>query len=635
MKLLDKVNSPKDLKKLELSQLPDLSEEIREYLIDTISQVGGHLASNLGTVELTVALHYALNSPDDRICWDVGHQTYTHKILTGRKDALPTVRQLNGISGFPKISESEHDAYNVGHAGTSISQAMGEAVASNLLKSKRKKENFVVSVTGDASIFNGLSFEAMNHAGYSKIPFLIVLNDNEMSISKNVGALSYTLNNIITTRFYSRWRPIAYKVLRWIPFIGSEAERLASRFSSSMKSIITDHQFFEELGFRYLGPINGHDVVKLTKLFQKLSKNLSRPTILHVVTKKGKGCAQAEQDPTSYHGVSPFTRGAKPSVSASSFTSFSKIAGGIVSKIAEKDKTVCAITPAMTEGSGLTEFAEKHPERFFDTGITEAHAATFSGALAKAGLKPFFFVYSTFLQRSYDQLIHDIALMKLPVRLVVDRAGNVGADGETHHGMYDIAYLSSIPDMKILSASSAEDLVQMLHFMHGYQEAPIAVRFPRASAPTAALESTERKTNFSPWKARILKKGKDAVLFVEGIYTERAREIAASLAEKQIDLEVVQLLSLKPLDSATIKRSATGKHAVFTLENHSIRGGLGSLIQQELMQHQLFVPTLSFGFPDEPVTHGSIVSLEKKYGLDKASLEKKIIAFLNKANKRK
>ncbi len=624
--LLEKIKSPADLKKIPIEQLPALAAEIREYLIGTVSRIGGHLSSNLGVVELTLALHYVFDTPEDTFCWDVGHQTYTHKILTGRLEQLKTIRQTNGISGFPKINESIHDAYNVGHAGTSISQALGEAIA-NQIKYPDKKR-FVLAITGDASIVNGMSLEAMNHAGFLKTPFIVILNDNEMSISRNVGALSFTLNNLISNRFYASYRWWSMKVLYYIPLIGPPIFRQIRRFSSSLKSILTEHQFFEELGFRYIGPLDGHDVVKLVKLLQKVRDTLRSPTLLHVVTKKGKGYSFAESNPTKYHGVAPFVPG-REDEPAQIHWPLSRFVGETLAVIAETNPDVVAITPAMTDGSGLTAFADKYKNRFFDTGIAEGHATALAGAFAKKGLSPYLCVYSTFLQRSYDQLIHDIALMNFPVRIVIDRAGPVGADGATHHGLYDIAFLNSIPNMRILSPSNAEELVAMLHFMASYTEHPVAVRFPRGSADASFLQSAKAKT-ISPWKAAVRKRGSDAVLFCEGFTVQTALRAAELLVRNGIFLEVVSLLSLKPLDQKGILKSIQNKKYIFSLENHSIQGGLGAILAAMLATHNITTRLHAFAYPDKIIDHGSQSDLEKQYGLDAASLAKSMAAFLKK-----
>jgi 1-deoxy-D-xylulose-5-phosphate synthase len=624
MNLLDSINTPKDLKKLSLSELPQLCDEIRTYMIHTLSQVGGHLSSNLGTVELSVALHYVYNSPVDKFIWDVGHQTYTHKILTGRKNQLNTIRRTNGLSGFPKKDESEHDHYNSGHAGTSISLALGEAVGRDLKNAKRKPH--VISIIGDASIATGMSFEAMNHAGHLKTPFLVILNDNDMSISKSVGGLSYILTSMISTRFYKGWVRRWVKFLRWVP-LGIIIERFMMRFGSNMKSIMTEHQFFEELGFRYLGPLDGHDVTKLVNMFKKL-RFIERPILLHVVTKKGKGYKHAEDDPTLFHGIAPFEKSTGALKSNHEDVSLSELVGKTLKTLAVKNKKILAITPAMKEGSGLSVFADAFADRFFDTGISEQHAATFSAALASSGYEPFLCIYSTFLQRSYDQVIHDIALMNLPVKLVIDRAGVVGGDGETHQGLYDIAYLNAIPNMTLISPSDPQDLADMLSYMETFNKGPIALRFPRSviSKNTLGEISPSAKTDVN---SKLVRKGGNAIIFCEGFMTANALKAADILKKENISLEVVAIRSLKPLDKKSLSRFLKNKKYVFTLENHSVISGIGSIIECEMANQIHDVYFHKFGYPDKFIEHGSISDIEKIYKLDGNSIADFISQVIN------
>ncbi|MCS6985447.1 MAG: 1-deoxy-D-xylulose-5-phosphate synthase [Leptospiraceae bacterium] len=638
MGYLEKINSPQDLKMLSPTELPPLCEELRQFLLDTVSRSGGHLASNLGVVELTVALHYVFDSPKDRLCWDVGHQTYVHKILTGRKDRLHTVRTLGGISGFPKISESEHDLYETGHAGTAVSQAFAEAVARDLkLKNGEIKENYaVVAIVGDASIVTGMAFEAMNHAGYLKTPFLIVLNDNEMSISPNVGAISYSLSRLITHKMYNRVSRRWFLWLSRLAGMGKILNRFLHRLGASMKGLVTDHQFFEELGFRYLGPIDGHDVVRLVNIFEKL-RYVEEPTVLHVVTRKGKGYEKAEQDPVKYHGVSPFEpeKGLAPTEKVS----LSKIVGRTLTLLGKQDPTILAITPAMKEGSGLNEFAENFPERFFDTGIAEQHATTFAGALAKAKLKPFLCIYSTFLQRGYDQLIHDICLMNLPVRLVIDRAGCVGGDGETHQGLYDIAYMSAIPHITLLSVSDGEDLACALNFMASFEEGPISVRFPRKDIAASVLQQIQENSFFTkpwdPYLPEVLVEGEHGLLFVEGAIKDNALRAAEILRQEGFSLQVVLIRCLRPLNIESLLKLSQDKPYIFTLENHVQSGGMGEKIALLILKHYPEKKVRIFAYPEKPIEHGSIPAIEKKYGLDPQSLASIIGAELKKLGRQK
>ena len=631
MNLLKKINTPKDLKSLEIKQLPELCDEIRDFILKTVSKAGGHLASNLGSVELTVALHYVFDSPRDKLCWDVGHQTYVHKILTGRKKQITNIRKTLGLSGFPRIDESKHDHYNTGHAGTSISQALGEAVVRDILYKKRKKNKYdVIAITGDASIVSGMSFEAMNHAGDIKSPIIVILNDNEMSISKNVGALNYTFSNIISTISYFHQRNKLSNVLKKKFFSISWFRNLFIRLRVLVKAVITENHFFEALGFRYLGPIDGHDVVKMVKIMKHL-RHTDNPTLLHLVTQKGKGYEPAEKDPVAYHGVKPFEMTTGILKSGSSQWGFSNFVGACLSELARKDPKICVITPAMKEGSGLVKFANEHPNSFFDVGIAEQHAATFAGSLAKSGMSPFLCIYSTFLQRAYDQLIQDISLMDLPVRIVIDRAGCVGGDGETHQGLYDIAFMSCIPNAQILSAKDPLELCWILAFMSRYKKHPVSVRFPKKSFETKYFEYWLEKPWFpgdwSPFQSEIIKAGKDIVIFTEGVMLEHALKARKILLNKMIDLEVVSIRSLRPFDKKGIEKIIRSKSFIFTLENHVHQGGMGYSLQNQfsyLLKNKTFK---SFAYPESPIPHGSIKEIEKMYGLDAESVAKSIYKF--------
>lgn len=642
---LNKINSPGDLKKLPLDQLPDLCSEIRQYILDTISQTGGHLSSNLGAVELTVALHYVFDSPKDKFIWDVGHQTYTHKILTGRKSRLKTIRKTGGLSGFPRREESKHDHYNAGHAGTSISQAMGEAMAQSLLNMGRNKGGkntpSFISIIGDASIATGMAFEALNHAGHLQTPFLVILNDNEMSISKNIGALSYILTSMINTPTYKKWMMRWARFIRSLPLIGVISERMLKRMGSNMKSIVTEHQFFQELGFRYLGPLDGHDVIKLVHMLRKL-KNIEVPSLLHLVTKKGKGYEPAEKSPTQFHGVGKFNLATGVIEENPSQWGFSQFVGAALCELAKRDKKICVITPAMSEGSGLVEFAETFPNRFFDTGISEQHAATLAASLAKAGMKPYLCIYSTFLQRAYDQLIHDIALMNHPVRIVIDRAGAVGADGETHQGLLDIAMVSAIPGINLLSASDPGELMNMLSYMSQHESSPIAVRFPKASFEKSQFDDWVRRFNqektvklFSPFEpVRLLsaKKG-SALIFCEGIMNQTALEAAELLKKGGAFVDVVSLKLLYPLDPKKLAPYIKNSSCVFVVENHSQRNGLGQALQAALHEELEGKVFHSFSYPTVFIEHGAIPDLAKKYSLDAASIAKRMKQLIEMQNK--
>ncbi|MBV6492542.1 MAG: 1-deoxy-D-xylulose-5-phosphate synthase [Turneriella sp.] len=625
-----RIDSPQALKKLKQSDLPAFCNYLREFILQSVAMSGGHLSSNLGSVELTVALHYVFNSPFDRFCWDVGHQCYTHKILTGRKSEFSTIRKKGGLSGFPKRSESEHDLYNTGHAGTAISQAMGEAIGIRLASMPARGEEHpiptCIAIVGDASIVTGMSFEAMNHAGFARTPMLVILNDNEMSISQNVGALSYRLTQLINTRFYKKSKRGFIAFVAKIPFIGKVINRLAKRFRMSMKSLAIDHQFFGELGFRYLGPIDGHDVVRMVNVLSSLPP-IEEPILLHVVTKKGHGYKLAEKDPIEYHGVATFNphegilRKEKKSIN------LSQVVGETLTYLGERDERLAVITPAMKEGSGLTPFAGKFPSRFFDTGIAEQHATTFAGALASTGLKPFLCIYSTFLQRGYDQLVQDIALMNLPVRLVIDRAGCVGQDGETHQGFYDIAFMAALPNIQILSARNAEELVKMLVFANNYNSGPLAIRFPKKEFPLfdiAKVINKVKREKYNPFRAEILASGKDVAILSEGVFAVKALEARKYLSQTKCSALVMDVKSLKPLAVNQILNAIRGKKLVVTLENHGLIGGLGALVARVLAERGIQTKHLALGFPDTVVGHGSIAEIEKEFGLTGEKIAQKI-----------
>lgn len=624
------IDTPEKLKKLSRAQLPLFCEYLRGFILDTVAASGGHLSSNLGSVELTVALHYVLSSPFDRILWDVGHQCYAHKILTGRKKQLPTIRKTGGLSGFPKRSESRHDLYNTGHAGTAISQAMGEAVAARLNAKPGQVMPTVAAVVGDASIVAGMSFEAMNHAGYARTPMLVILNDNEMSISKNVGAISYRLTQLINTRLYKKSKRGFINLVAKIPLIGAVINRLAKRFRMSMKSLATDHQFFGELGFRYLGPIDGHDVLKIVHLLESLPP-IEEPILLHVVTKKGYGYELAEKDPIQYHGVGVFDTGRGIEKKTDAPWGLSKFVGHCLAHLGERDEKIAVVTPAMKEGSGLGPFAARFPERFFDAGIAEQHATAFAGALASAGLKPYLCIYSTFLQRGYDQLVQDIALMNLPVRMVIDRAGCVGQDGETHQGFYDIAFMAALPNIRILSARSAEELVKMLAFQRNYTTAPLAVRFPKkeyAAFDVAAYLRHCDLPSYDPFSAEILARGKHILLLSEGTFADKALAVRDLLQARKISAEVMDLRCVHPIPVRQLVRALSGKKLLVTLENHGLTGGVGDLVGQALRREGITLRHLALGYPAEVVPHGSIADIEELYALTPEKIAAQIVRTL-------
>lgn len=607
-RLLDSINSPADLKRLPINKLPILAEEIRKEIIDTVSRQGGHLASSLGSVELTIALHYLLNTPEDIIIWDVGHQAYAHKILTGRKDRFRTLRQLGGISGFPSKNESPHDHFTVGHSSTSISTALGLVAARDI---KRRRNSKVVVMIGDAALGGGMAFEALNHTGHMKKELMVILNDNEISISKTIGALSRYLNSIITNPLYNRFRAQMQEIVKRIPFVGKKAFEAARRFEEGLKNLLVPGMLFEELGFRYFGPIDGHDIKAIIGTLRNLM-TLKEPVLLHVLTKKGKGYKFAENKPDIFHSARPFdvkTGEMKKSkeIKACTYTdSFSKK----LIKLARKDKRIVAITAAMPDGTGLASFAKEFPDRFFDVGIAEGHGVGFAAGLAKGGLKPIVAIYSTFLQRAYDQIIHDISLQNLPVLFCLDRAGLVGEDGPTHHGVFDIAYLRHIPDLVVMAPSSTKELEAMLEF--GIKlDRPAAIRYPKGSSKIDLPIS-----NIELGKGEILKEGKDIAIFALGSMVEPALEAADVLKKNRVNTEVINARFVKPLDEDLLENVLSRIKKVVTVEEGVLNGGFGSAIAEFIEREKIKNVTLEMiGLPDEFVEHGERRELLNKYNL--------------------
>ncbi len=612
---IHQINSPDDLKKVPIAELPRVSEEYRNFLIDTISKTGGHLGASLGAVELNVALHYVLNSPKDKICWDVGHQAYVHKMITGRRDLMGTIRQAGGISGFPSPFENAHDQFIVGHACTAISQGLGLAVARDL---QGGKENVVV-VAGDGSLTGGLAYEALNNAGHLGSRMLIVLNDNEMSISKNVGAISKYLNKIITNPLYNRLRSEVERKLRRFPRLW----KLADYTFESMKHLMVPGLMFEELGFRYFGPVDGHDVVGLVKTLENILK-LDDTCLLHVVTQKGKGCKFAEKDAERLHGVTPFdvNTGEKiksPQESKMGMT-FTQAFSKAIVDLAKQDEKIVAITAAMPSGTGLDKFAKEFPDRFFDVGIAEQHAVTFAGALAKGGMKPVCAIYSTFLQRSQDQLIHDVALQKLNVTLCLDRAGLVGADGATHNGVFDISYLGHIPNAVIGAPKDEFELSQMLKLGINYPYI-FALRYPRASVP--AFEAKEKP--FLIGEGELLREGSDLAILTLGSMVETSLKAAELLAQEGFEAAVCNLRFAQPLDEKLILEMISKTQNLFTVEEHVLTGGFGSKVLEFLERKEAQNMKIKrFALPNQFIEHGSREKLLDHFGLSAEKIAKSI-----------
>lgn len=623
---LDKIQFPEDLRKINEEDLPKVCHDLREYIIDTLSDVGGHFASNLGVVELTVALHYVFQTPTDKIIWDVGHQTYPHKILTGRKKELPTVRKWQGLSGFPKREESEYDLYNTGHAGTSISQALGEACARDLLG----KDYKVAAVIGDASIATGMALEAMNHGGHVKPNMLVILNDNYMSISKNVGSISNYLNRIISSQVYNRGKTAFYSFLKWIPLIGPALQALAHNMETSFKHfMMRPGGLFEDLGFTYFGPIDGHDVNRVVQMLQNLSK-IQGPILLHVLTQKGKGYKPAEADPIKYHGVTPFNKeSGKMASSDSNKISLSKIVGKTLTDLTDKDKRIAVITPAMIEGSGLREYQEVYPAHTFDVGIAEQHSVAFAGAMTSGGAIPYMCIYSTFLTRAMDQLVEDVSLMNLPVRFVIDRAGIVGPDGETHQGLSDLGYLAGLPNMDIIVPSSAQDIIDSLHFMKDYTEHPIAIRFPKDNGNLHQLNFDSPQV-VKKAKSRLVTEGKDLLILSVGFMLPIATAVADILKTQGISVSVVDLFWLRPYDTDLVHEQIEKNQKFVILDESYVHAGASGFLLNEIPSDFLSKFLKTFALPPEPIHHGERNQILNHYKLTASQIAEELILSLKK-----
>ncbi|MCD8181376.1 MAG: 1-deoxy-D-xylulose-5-phosphate synthase [Firmicutes bacterium] len=607
--LLNQINSPEDLKHLNIDELTRLCREIREFLIDSVSETGGHLASNLGIVELTVALHTVFCVPKDKIIFDVGHQSYVHKILTGRRDDFKTLRQFGGLSGFPKSSESDCDIFNTGHSSTSVSAALGIARARDL-----DGDNYsVISVFGDGALTGGMMYEAMNDAGHSKTPLILILNDNAMSISKNVGAVSKHLRSLRMSPFYFRSKHAVENLLKKIPLGGKATANILKQIKRIFRRLVIPTTLFDDMGFIYMGPVDGHDVSAIINCLE-YAKDENRPVFIHVHTKKGKGYAPAESNPQKFHGVPPFDKATGET--KKSGETYSARFGSTIVKLANENKRVVAITGAMPNGTGLDEFQKRFKNRFFDVGIAEQHGVTLAAGLAKAGYTPVIPLYSSFLQRAYDQTLHDVCLQNLHVVFPIDRAGIVGADGETHQGIYDISYLSHMPNMTILSPATLDQLEVMLDFAVNKFDAPIALRYPRGGTEAVGVSP-----EFKLGQAQIVQKGTDITIIAAGRMVKRAQE-AAALTNKSV--EIIALPTVKPLDEAAVIASAMKTENVFTIEDNVKIGGIGSAIGALLKEKQVKCKFKIFAFPDEPVTHGSTDELDKLYGLDAKTIASKI-----------
>lgn len=610
-KVLDRINSVKDLRKLSIEEKEKLAEEIRKVLLDVVSENGGHLASNLGVVELTIALHSVFNTPEDSIIWDVGHQTYVHKILTGRKDKISSLRRLNGIAGFPKTSESDFDCFNTGHSSTSISVALGMARA-NKIEGKSDK---VIAVIGDGALTGGMAQEALNDAGASNADITVILNDNEMSISKNVGGITYFLSKLRTKKFYTKTNNRVKRVLQKIPRIGKTFVKLVQKLKRGVKQIFIQKMYYEDIGFTYFGPVDGHDLEKLESILNT-SKTISGPVLIHVVTKKGKGYKIAEENPDKFHSVSSFDV-ETGKLKKEKKDDYSKIMGNKLVELAKKDEKIVAVSAAMIDGTGLKEFKKQFPNRIFDVGIAEQHALGMAAGLAKKGLKPVVPIYSSFYQRAYDQVIHDICIQKLPVVMCVDRAGIVGNDGETHQGIFDMAFFSLIPNITIMSPKNFAELEKMLEFAVNLNE-PVVIRYPRGCEGKIKFDKCD---DIKLGKAEVIKKGKDLTIVAIGKMVERAVEVSDILKEQSIDCEIINARFVKPLDYNTIERSIRKTKNVITIEDGILKGGLGSSVMELINEYKIEdVFVKMYGYDDVFVQHGSVEELEKLYGLDAKSI---------------
>lgn len=603
--MLEKINSPKDLKKLNIGEKNKLAKEIREYIIEVVSENGGHLASNLGVVELTIAIHSVFNMPKDKIVWDVGHQSYVHKIITGRKEQFKTIRKFNGISGFPKINESEYDNFNTGHSSTSISAALGMARARDL----KGENNQVIAVIGDGALTGGMALEALNDAGFSQTKMTVILNDNEMSISKNVGGLNMFLSKLRTKKLYTKSNLSIKKIVNKIPVIGKPIVKVIQRIKRSIKQLIIPKMFFEDIGFTYLGPVDGHDIEQLENIM-KLSKLVQGPVLIHVLTKKGKGYKIAEENPDKFHATAPFDIKTGKTKKEKK-TDYSKIFGKKLVEVAEKNDKIVAITASMKDGTGLAEFANKFPQRFFDIGIAEQHALTMAAGMAKEGMIPFVPIYSSFYQRAYDQVIHDIAIQNLPVIMCVDRAGVVGADGETHQGTLDMAFFRLVPNLTIMAPKDFKELEDMMEFAIELNK-PVVIRYPRGGEDESVKFEKHEKIKLG--KAEMLREGKDISIIAIGKRVSSAIKLAQNYKEKGIDAEVINARFLKPLDAQIIKESIQKTKKVVTLEDGTKINGLGTAIEELIVEENLQnIKMEKQAWPDEFIKHGTVEELEKEY----------------------
>ena len=605
--ILNNITNPKDLKKLNYEDKKELAEEIRSYIIDVVSKNGGHLASNLGVVELTIALHSIFDTPKDKIIWDVGHQTYVHKILTGRKNQMKTLRRLDGISGFPKTTESEYDCFNTGHSSTSISAALGMARARDILNENYK----VIAVIGDGALTGGMAEEALNDAGASNSNIIVVLNDNEMSISKNVGGISLLLGKMRTKNVYTKANEKVRIRMGNIPKVGNKIVKLTSRIKNSIKQIFISKMYFEDIGYTYLGPVDGNDIEAVEEILEQ-SKKCKGPVLVHVVTKKGKGYKPAEKNPSKFHGTAPFDKKTGEVLKVKS-KDYSKVFGEKLVEIAKNDNRIVAITAAMADGTGLSEFKKKYPKRFFDVGIAEQHAIGMAAGMAKSGLIPVVPIYSSFYQRAYDQVIHDVCMQNLHVIMCADRAGIVGNDGETHQGLLDMASFSIVPNMTIMAPKDFKEFEQMIDFAVNFN-GPILIRYPRGGEGKLKLKCNEK---IVLGESELLKEGSDVTIIAIGKMVEKAVEVADEFSKIGVDAEIINARFLKPFDENKIIESIEKTKKVITIEDGFIKGGLATTVNELIAKNGIIdVNIKNCGYDDEFVKQGSVQELEQINGLD-------------------
>ena len=618
-KVLEKINDISDLRNLNICEKKELSNEIRKLIIDVVSKNGGHLASNLGVVELTIAIHSVFNTPKDAIIWDVGHQTYVHKILTGRKNEFNTLRKINGIAGFPKTSESEFDSFNTGHSSTSISVALGMARANKL----ENKDDRVVAVIGDGALTGGMAQEALNDAGTSGANITVILNDNEMSISKNVGGITFFLNKLRTKKFYTKTNSNIKKMIYKIPVLGKKTVKLIQRVKSGVKQIFIKKMYYEDIGFTYLGPVDGHDLEKLESILN-ISKTIEGPVLIHVVTKKGKGYKFAEETPDKFHSTASFDV-ETGNVLVEKKEDYSKIFGNKLVELSEKNEKIVAISAAMIEGTGLKIFKQKFPSRIFDVGIAEQHALSMAAGFAKKGFIPVVPIYSSFYQRAFDQVIHDICIQNLHVVMCADRAGIVGNDGETHQGIFDMAFFSLIPNLTIMAPKNFEELEKMLEFAINLNS-PVVIRYPRGGEGNTKFSKCD---NIKLGKSEIIREGKDLTIIAIGKMVGRAVEVSNILEKQNIDCEIINARFLKPFDNIEIERSIRKTKNVITIEDGILKGGLGSKVIELVNQCKIEnVCVKCYGYDDVFVQHGTVEELEKLYGLDAKSIANSVKIFI-------